>query len=233
MYVIYQISHCCYSGYKRLWSKAYGAEDTKFTSWCLREAWCTSQSDSDFKTTLQTRHTGWSDSLYLQIQRTNSSSQLQLKPNPQNPQIFGIVETQKWHRNEEKKKLTTVYLTRGESMRVSFFLALSLDRNMAFFFAWASITLLRSNPRNSQIITTSQGIRRSEKFVLFKSNPKSLEEDNSHRENQNSSLRSSPQSLLFYGSGRSNSGLDLRLSGCFWVVSRNWAGLIIPIFLCC
>lgn len=38
------------------------------TSWCLREAWWTSHSDSDFNTTLHTRHTGWSDSLYLQIQ---------------------------------------------------------------------------------------------------------------------------------------------------------------------
>lgn len=35
------------------------------TSRCLRETWCASHIDSDFRTTSQTRQTGWSDSLYL------------------------------------------------------------------------------------------------------------------------------------------------------------------------
>lgn len=41
------------------------------TSWCLLEAWCAGQRDSDFRTRLQTLQTGWSCSLYLHYRNQN------------------------------------------------------------------------------------------------------------------------------------------------------------------
>lgn len=59
------------------WSISHYREEThyycmwrlEFTWWCLVEAWWTPHCEPDFKTTLQTLHTGWSDSLYLQISK--------------------------------------------------------------------------------------------------------------------------------------------------------------------